>query len=102
QAAQLTPATTAGTTPIQNNPWLIAAALILLALFITLEVYRERRKNWPLVELSLFKSPAFVGTSLVSLLVGSALIIAMADIPLFIATVLEHTPLDSGLALLRL
>jgi len=119
EAAQITPTTTApGSAPIQNNPWFIAAALVLLAAFIALEIYTERRstenkgsrdgqeqekpKIWPVIELSLFKRPAFAATSFVSLLVGAALIIAMADIPIFIATVLGRPPLDSGLALLRL
>lgn len=136
--------------PIQNNPWLIAASLLLLALFIALEIYIERRYAMdtsgsldaadaqnvgatlvvarsgppahdvhtppalaqpgiqkqrpilPIVELSLFKRAAFSATALVSLLVGSALIIAMVDIPLFIATVLGGQPIDSGLALLRM
>ena len=103
EAAQITPATTTpGAAPAQNNPWLIAAAIVLLGAFITLEVYTERRKRWPVVELSLFRRAMFSGTSIVSLLVGAALIIAMADIPIFIATVLHRPPLDSGLALLRL
>ncbi len=103
EAAQITPATTApGAVPVQNNPWLIAAAIVLLGVFITLEVYTERRKRWPVVELSLFRRAMFSATSIVSLLVGAALIIAMADIPIFIATVLDRPPLDSGLALLRL
>src|SRR6266536_905025 len=103
EAAQITPATTApGTASVQNNPWLIAAAIILLAGFIALEISTERRARWPLVELSIFKRLMFSATSLVSLFVGAALIIAMADIPIFIATVLSRPAIDSGLALLRL
>ncbi len=103
EAGQLSPATSSpGTVPIQNNFWLIAVALVLLAAFIALETFTERRRNWPVIELSLFKRRAFSATSLLSLLVGAALIIAMADIPIFIATVLRRPPLDSGLALLRL
>jgi len=103
EAGQFSPSTSApGSTPIQNNPWLLAAAIVLLAAFIALEVFTERRKNWPVIELSIFKRVAFSATALVSLLVGAALIIAMADIPIFIATVLGRPPLDSGLALLRL
>ena len=105
EAAQITPATAkpgTGGLPVQNNPVLIAIALVLLAAFIALEVFTERRKRWPVVELSLFRRAAFSATSLVSLLVGAALIIAMADIPIFIATVLGQPAIDSGLALLRL
>ncbi|MDQ2714538.1 MAG: MFS transporter [Chloroflexota bacterium] len=103
EAAQITPGVSGpGTAPVQNNPWLIAAALLLLLAFILLEVSTERRRRWPVIELSLFRRRAFAATSLVSLLVGAALIIAMADIPIFIATVLGRPAIDSGLALLRL
>jgi MFS family permease len=106
--------------PIQNNPWLIGASLALLATFIVVEVYLERKWDatrieekssqggsrkgnvLPITELSLFKRLPFAATALVSLLVGAALIIAMVDIPLFVATVLGGQPIDSGLALLRL
>jgi MFS family permease len=119
QEAATSSVTGSGTnqTPIQNNPWLIGASLVLLAAFIVIEIYLERRRDGsrveemsnqgkrpflPVVELSLFKRPAFAASALVSLLVGAALIIAMVNIPLFIATGLGGQPIDSGLALLRL
>src|SRR6266852_672357 len=122
EAITAAPGATSNTSqsPIQNNPWLIGASLLLLAGFIALELFIERRRPaspeqqadgvesrakrdvLPVIELSVFRSAAFSATSLVSLLVGGALIIAMVDIPFFIATVLNGTPLDSGLALLRL
>lgn len=114
EAAQVGPtASGPGLAPIQNNPWLIAAALILLAAFIAFEIYAERVNNraqviqkmkrvWPIVEPSLFKRVTFSAAALVSLLVGTALIIAMVDIPIFVATVLGRSAIDSGLALLRL
>ena len=106
--------------PIQNNPWLIGASLVLLAAFIVFEVYTERRwdlssmeskSSWggsgnqrvlPVVELSLFRRSTLSAAAIVSLLVGAALIIAMVNIPLFIATVVGGQAIDSGLALLRL
>src|SRR5438876_12293016 len=74
--------------------------------FLRLRLVQERR--WPVVDLSLFKRFPFSASSLVSLFVGAALIIAMADIPLFVNTVLSRQinqadmPLVSGLALLRM
>ena len=82
----------------QNNPISIALAVVFLVAFVLF----ERKRRWPVVDLSLFKRLPFSATSLVSLLVGSALIIAMADIPIFVDTVLQRPVLDSGLALLRL
>ena len=111
--------------PIQNNPWLIGASLLLLAAFIGLELFIEhrgklyraptdvenpgqravsppRKQVLPIVELSVFLRAAFSASSLVSLLVGGALISAMVDIPFFIITVVGGDPLYAGLTLLRL
>jgi EmrB/QacA subfamily drug resistance transporter len=82
----------------QNNPLALALAAVFLIAFVLV----ERKVRWPVVELSLFKRFTFTATALVSLLVGAALIIAMADIPIFVDTVLQRPVLDSGLALLRL
>ena len=103
EAAQITPPiTSSGNVPVQNNPWLLAAALVLFAWFIAFELGRKQSRGWAVVDLSLFKRSTFSAAALVSLLVGVALIIAMADIPIFVATVLNRPALDSGLALLRL
>jgi MFS family permease len=109
----------------QNNP----VALILAALFFVLFVLLERLKSWrvpqlalrskphfsvarqtrwPVIDLALFKRYTFSAAALVSLLIGAALIIAMADIPLYVDTVLSQQvassdiALVSGLALLRM
>jgi MFS family permease len=95
--------TVSGATP-QNNPIALALAAVFLAAFI----FVEWKVRHPVVDLSVFKRFTFSASSLVSLLVGAALIIAMADIPLFVDTVLSNQfsqadlPLVSGLALLRL
>ncbi len=82
----------------QNNPLSLALAFVFLIAFVLV----ERRVRWPVIDLSLFKRLHFSATSIVSLLVGAALIIAMADIPIFVDTVLQRSVLDSGLALLRM
>src|SRR6266567_4089748 len=82
----------------QNNPISLVLAIFLLIAFVLV----ERKVRWPVVDLSLYKRFPFAATSLVSLVVGAALIIAMADIPIFVDTVLQRPVLDSGLALLRL
>jgi MFS family permease len=102
EAAQITPATLQTSSSTQNNPWLIALALVLLAAFIAWELISERRKQSPLIVLSLFKRPMFSATALLSFLIGVALITAMVNIPLFFLSVFGETDIASGLALLRL
>ncbi|HET9919455.1 MAG TPA: MFS transporter, partial [Ktedonobacteraceae bacterium] len=97
QGTDLGPVMPNSPTP-QNNPISLALAAIFLIAFIVV----ERRVRWPVVDLSLFKRLPFSATSLVSLCVGAALIIAMADIPIFVDTVLQRPVLDSGLALMRM
>ncbi len=89
--------TTSGATA-QNNPIALALAAVFLIAFVLV----ERKVRWPVVDLTMFKRIPFSASSLTSLLVGGALIIAMADIPIFVDTVLRGSALDSGLALMRL
>ncbi len=127
QGTQLGPAAANSANP-QNNPISLMLAFVFLLAFIIIELLPRWRvphlsltrhfpflrlnlvqeRRWPVVDLSLFKRLPFSASVLVSLLVGAALIIAMADIPLFVDTVLSRQineadiPLVSGLALLRL
>ena len=77
-------------------------------IFLVVFVLVERKVHHPVIDLSVFKRFTFSASALVSLLVGAALIIAMADIPLFVDTVLskqipsDQVALFSGLALLRM
>lgn len=124
QGTDLGPSSLNGSAP-QNNPLVLAFAVIFFLLFILLGRRKSwrvprfslksqphfslvRRQRWPVIDLSLFKRLSFSATSLVSLFVGAALIIAMADIPLFVDTVLSQQvssadmAMVSGLALLRM
>jgi MFS family permease len=65
-------------------------------------VLRERRAASALVELRLFRRPAFSAANLVSLLSGVALIVAMVDVPLWSATILQHSAVEGGLLLMRM
>ncbi len=97
QGTDLGPVSTSSATP-QNNPIALALAVAFLLAFVLV----ERKLRWPVVDIRLFKKLPFSAASLVSLFVGTALIIAMADIPIFVDTVLGLQVLDSGLALMRL
>jgi MFS family permease len=127
QGTELGPTAVNGAAP-QNNPFSLILAILFLLAFIAVELIPRwrvprlslsrrfpflhvrlvQKTHWPVVDLSLFKRFPFSASSLVSLLVGAALIIAMADIPLFVNTVLSRQineadlPLVSGLALLRM
>ncbi|HET6317851.1 MAG TPA: MFS transporter [Chloroflexota bacterium] len=73
-------------------------AVLALAAF----VWQERRVVQPLIELRLFRQLPFAAGNALSLMSGVALIVAMVDVPLYAATVLQMTPVDGGLLLMRL
>lgn len=80
-----------------NPAFLIAAAALFVA-FVVLEMIIR----WPVVDLRLFRRVAFGAASLLSLLIGVALIVALVEIPLFLASLQNTTPIAAGLALLRM
>ena len=76
----------------------LAASGVALALFVAW----QRTASEPLLPPSMFRDWAFRGANVTHLLVGGALIIGMVTIPLMANTVLQLTPLDGGLRLMRL
>jgi MFS family permease len=80
------------------NPVFLGAAGALFVAFIILELVIR----WPVVDLRLFKRVAFSAAALLSLLIGVALIVALVEIPLFLASLQNTTAIGAGLALLRL
>ena len=81
------------------GPWLLAGSLVAAALF----GWHVRRAAEPLVPHGAFaKAPAW-GALVVSFFVGSALIAALVDIPIFArVTVYPTSQLDAALVLVRL
>ncbi|MEJ2513375.1 MAG: MFS transporter [Anaerolineales bacterium] len=75
---------------------LLVAALVAAGLF----VWRQRRTDSPLVDLDLFKLPGYRPASLANFLVGVAMFIAIANVPLFINSLIaesaEQGAWDSG------
>ena len=69
----------------------VAAALLFLGLFI----WRQARAAYPLVPPSLFRQTNFTFASLANFLVGVGLFIAIANVPLFINTLVAET-LEQG------
>ncbi len=74
----------------------IFAAFFFLILFL----WRQRKTRYPLLDLSLFKRQNYPAASLANFLIGFSLFVAIANVPLFInslvATNLEQGAWDSG------
>ncbi len=85
-------------TPVWQTPALLIGALVLGVAF----VLWERRSATPLIPPGIFRPPPFLLAHLLNALVGMALITAMVNIPLLVASVLGGGAVDGGLLLLRL
>jgi EmrB/QacA subfamily drug resistance transporter len=75
--------------------FLIASA-VLLALFVLV----ERRQARPMLDLTLFRRPAFAGASIVAFAVSSAMFSMFLYLTLYIQDVLGYSPLQAGLRFL--
>ena len=71
---------------------LFAAAAVLLAAFIVL----ESRQRLPMLDLSLFKIPSFVGANVVALLVSLGMFGVFFFISLYVQNVLGYSPTKAG------
>lgn len=75
--------------------FLVAAAL-LMAAFVVIELRREQ----PMLDLSLFRRPAFTGASLVAFSISASIFSMFLYLTLYIQNVLGFTPLQAGLRFL--
>jgi EmrB/QacA subfamily drug resistance transporter len=75
---------------------MLSASAILLVLF----VIAERRQARPMLDLSLFKRPAFVGASVVAFTLSSSAFAMFLYLTLYIQEVLHYSPLQAGLRFL--
>lgn len=69
--------------------------LLLALLSFVLFLFRQWRTKYPLVELSLFKRRNFLPATLANFLLGVGMFIAIANVPLFINSLIAATP-DQG------
>jgi EmrB/QacA subfamily drug resistance transporter len=74
----------------------VLAGLVLLALFMI----RSRRVERPLLDLTLFRNPAFRAASVVTFCLGAALFGAMILLPLYFQTVRGQDAIQTGLLLI--
>ncbi len=81
---------------------LLVAYLLMAGAAFALFIVRQRHAESPLLPLTMFRSAMFSAANVTHLLVGAALIIGLATIPMMANTVLEMSPLDGGLMLMRM
>jgi EmrB/QacA subfamily drug resistance transporter len=74
----------------------LVASALLLAVFLIAE-YRQRR---PMLDLTLFRRPAFAGASIVAFAVSSSMFAMFLYLTLYIQDVLGYDPLEAGLRFL--
>ncbi|HEX3691846.1 MAG TPA: MFS transporter [Solirubrobacteraceae bacterium] len=75
---------------------MLVGSVALLALFVLAERMQER----PMLDLSLFKRPAFVGANIVAFTLSSSAFAMFLYLTLYIQEVLHYTPLQAGLRFL--
>jgi MFS family permease len=111
-AEPLNPGATLATAQAATSPlaaarwWLLGGGGLALVAFVLV----ERRARWPLVPVALWRRARFAAASLVNLLLGGALIVAMVNVPVLITTLASDfataqwqsaallTPLTGGMA----
>jgi len=75
---------------------LLIAAVVLLALFVTVEHMQSR----PMLDLALFRRPAFSGANIVAFAVSSSFFAMFLYLTLYIQDVLGYSPVQAGLRFL--
>jgi len=78
----------------------IVAMLSASAVLIVAFVLAERAQKRPMLDLSLFKRPAFVGANLVAFTLSSSAFAMFLYLTLYIQDVLHYSPLQAGLRFL--
>jgi EmrB/QacA subfamily drug resistance transporter len=75
---------------------LFAAAVVLLALFVVIELRGSR----PMLELRLFRKPAFTGAQVVAFALHASMFSMFLYLVLYLQNILGYTPLEAGLRFL--
>jgi EmrB/QacA subfamily drug resistance transporter len=75
---------------------MLAGSAVLLALFLMAELRQER----PMLDLSLFRRPAFAGASVVAFSLSASAFAMFLYLTLYIQQVLHYSPLQAGLRFL--
>jgi EmrB/QacA subfamily drug resistance transporter len=75
---------------------LLLAAVLLLVVFVAIEL----RSSEPMLDLRLFRKPAFTGAQIVAFAVHSSMFAMFLYIVLYMQNVLRYSPLETGLRFL--
>jgi EmrB/QacA subfamily drug resistance transporter len=78
----------------------ILAYLISSAVLMVLFVVAERRQRRPMLDLTLFRRPAFAGASIVAFTIAASMFALFLYLTLYIQDVLGYSPLQAGLRFL--
>ena len=92
-----------GFSSVGESGWgdpVVIATLIIGVVFIGLFVYRQLHMEQPLLELRVFKIPAFTLSAILTSLAYMAMMGVEMILPMYIQTVLGRSAMDSGLILL--
>jgi EmrB/QacA subfamily drug resistance transporter len=75
---------------------LLVGAVVLLAIFVVV----ERRQERPMLDLTLFRKPTFVGVSIVAFALSASMFAMFLYLTLFLQNILGYGPLEAGLRFL--
>ena len=75
---------------------LLAAAVVLIAVFVAVELRREQ----PMLDLHLFRKPAFTGAQIVAFTLHASMFSMFLYLTLYMQNVLGYSPLESGMRFL--
>lgn len=92
-----------GFSSVGESGWgdpVVIATLIIGIIFIGLFVYRQLHMKQPLLELRVFKIPAFTLSAILTALAYMAMMGVEMILPMYIQTVLGRSAMDSGMILL--
>jgi MFS family permease len=83
---------TASLDELKGLPPYVLPAIGLVVLILMIFVWWQGRVKHPLIELSLFRKKNYIPASLTNFLVGVALFVAIANVPLFINSLIATSP----------
>jgi EmrB/QacA subfamily drug resistance transporter len=75
---------------------LLVGAVVLLAAFVVIEAHRDR----PMLDLTLFRKPTFIGVSVVAFALSASIFAMFLYLTLYMQNILGFSPLEAGLRFL--